>query len=663
MKELLTVTSQKFKDEWDLPQPDLLPVSNNPVHRCRNYLLSLQDKSGYWEAFFEMDVRQTCEYIMLKHFFGRPERGEEKKMLNHIFRMERPGGGWGTYRGGPPDLSTTVTVYYALLLAGISKEHPVMQRARDVIMSQGGIMNANCFTRNYLQLFGQMKPESLPAMPVEIMLFPKWFIFNIYTISSWSRGIMIPLLVISAMRKFREPLSGPSCDELFPENCDRSALPIKPTKKLLTWHNFFLLVDRLIKIYEKRPINWLRKMALSRAHTWITSHMGREGGLASIFPSMVNSCIALNYLGYDPDHPIIANELRALEALKVDDGDARWIQPCFSTLWDTAWCLKILPELGVDTGHPGLVQAKEYLLAKQVGISGDWQEKIPPVPCGGWYFQRENSLYPDTDDTAAVLLGLRHYRDDPKVRAAVDRAIRWLFAMQCRDGGWAAFDYQGYVCDCFNYIPFADHGALLDPPTADVTARVMESLAQWGYDHSHPDIQRGIEWLLRDQKPEGCWYGRWGVNYIYGTWAVLSGIKECGFDMRREPVRKAVRWLLDCQRPDGGWGESCATYASPSQKGRGEESTASQTAWALLGLDAAGDYDTPAVRRGIDYLVQAQRPDGSWDEEMSTGTGFPGVCYLRYHLYRNHFPALALARILPKFSYYHSSQECVFRVS
>jgi squalene-hopene/tetraprenyl-beta-curcumene cyclase len=647
---VMPVDGEVFEAEisWQsLPHTFQPPAIVDPLTRTREYLISLQKEGGYWEALFEMDVRQAAEYIFLKHILHMADKEEERRFLNYILKKERPGGGWSNYHGGTPDLSTTVTAYYALRLGGYLPEHPVLQRAKEVILSQGGIMQSNCFTRSYLQLFGQMDSDSLPAMPVELMLLPKWFPFNIYAISSWSRSIMVPLLMIAALRVKRPPVPGPSCDELYPAGCNRKKLPIAWTKKWFTWHNFFLFANIFLKCYEKHPIRWLRNKAMARAHMWVASHMGRQGGLCGIFPPMVNSCIALHFLGYDLDHPLIQNELRALTELKVNEGNSSWMQPCFSTIWDTAWCLKILPELGVPIAHPALVKAKEFLLSKQVGETGDWQEKIPPVPCGGWYFEMENCLYPDVDDTAAVLMALQPYQHEPRVKKASDKAIRWVFAMQCKDGGWASFDYQGKVYDCFNYIPFADHGALLDPPTADVTARVMEALAGWGYTLSDPNIRRASDWLMRDQKPDGSWYGRWGVNYIYGTWAVLCGLHAAGYDMKREPVHKAVRWLFDHQRPDGGWGESCASYSNPAQKGAGE-STASQTAWALMALEAAGDCQNPAVYKGVHYLLREQKADGSWDEEFSTGTGFPGVCYLRYHLYRDHFPALALSRLLPK---------------
>ena len=654
MNKVSTMTSSELaisevELSWQTQQSDQLPALVDPVARARNFLFSLQAPEGYWKVVFEMDVRQTAEYIFLKHIIGRVDAEEERRMVNYILKTELPGGGWTNFYGGAPDLSTTVTSYYALRVCGFLPDHPTLQRAKEVILNRGGVMQANCFTRGYLQLFGQMDPDSLPAMPVEILLLPKWFPFNLNAISSWSRGIMVPLLMLSELRRHRPMVHGPSCDELFPEGCDKKALPISRTKKWFTWHNFFLFANRILKFYEQHPIPFLRKAAMAKAHSWLASHMGRPGGLAAIFPSMMNACIALYFMGYDLDHPLVANELKALEELKVEEGNHSWVQPCFSVIWDTAWALKILPELGTSPQHPNLVQAKEYLLSKQIGETGDWQEKIAPVPCGGWCFEIENNLYPDTDDTAAVLLGLQHYKEEPKTKIAGERAIRWLFAMQCTDGGWASFDHQKHVYDCFNYIPFADHGALLDPPTADVTARIIEALAGWGYGMSHPNIKRGVDWLLDNQEADGSWYGRWGVNYVYGTWAVLCGLRVAGFDMKKEPVRKAVRWLLDHQRPDGGWGESCASYKNPLLKGMGE-STVSQTAWALMGLDAAGESSSPSVRKGVHYLIQNQNPNGSWNEEFFTGTGFPGVCYLRYHMYRYHFPALALTRILPKLS-------------
>lgn len=618
----------------------------NPITKSCEYLLSLQNREGYWEALFEMDVRQTAEYIFLKHFLDRVDLDEERRMLNHILRMQRPQGGWSIFPGGPADLSTTVTAYYALRIGGYPVEHSALQKARKIIMNLGGIMKANCFTRGYFQLFGQMEIDSLPAMPVEIMLLPKWFPFNIYAISSWSRAILIPLLMIDALREDFPTLPGPSCKELFGTS-KKNSQPIEFSKKLFSWHNFFLVANHIAKLYEKHPIGWLRKLALEKAHDWTKDHMGREGGVAAIFPSMVNACIALIYHGYDKSHPLIANEIEVIEKLKVEEGDYAWVQPCVSTMWDTAWCFHILPELGVSPNHSALLRTKEFLLDKQVSQKGDWQEKIPTVPCGGWYFEMENALYPDNDDTAAVLMGLYYYREEKRVKEAADKAIRWLLAMQSKNGGWAAFDYQDRVYDCFNYIPFAEHGALLDPPTADVTGRVIEALAKWGYTLGDRAIYRAVSWLLSTQEKDGSWYGRWGVNYIYGTWAALSGLKAIGFDMTTEPVRRAVRWLLAHQNQDGGWGESCASYKDPSQRGKGA-TTPSQTAWALLGLNAAGEAQNAATYHGVEYLIRTQKADGSWDEPYFTGTGFPGVCYLRYNLYKDHFPALALARLLPE---------------
>ncbi len=643
----LTIASSQIENIFSQNITNL-PIVSNPLARAIGHLLSMQNtKEGYWEAPFEMDVRQTGEYIFLRHIFQDVDLDEEKLLINHIVQAERPGGGWSIYHSGPPDLATTVTAYYALLLGGFSKEHPILKRAKDVILSQGGVMKSNCFTRGYLMLFGQMDPESLPAMPVELMLFSSWFPLNIYSVSSWSRAIMIPLFVIKALWNDKLITPGPTCEELHCSDTPPNRLPLKFTHRWLTWHNFFLIANQVAKWYEKHPIKWIRTLALSRAHQWIASHMGRTGGVSAIFPSMVNAALALFYMGYDKQHPLIKNELKAISELKITEQNRAWIQPCFSTIWDTAWCLRILPDLGLDRNHASLLQAKQYLLSKQVGETGDWQQRIDPVPCGGWYFQRENSLYPDTDDTAAVLLAFAHYQDDSQVKIAVTRAIKWLFAMQCKDGGWAAFDYQGHVFECFNHIPFAEHGALLDPPTADVTGRVIESLASWGYTLSDRNIYRAVQWILKDQKEDGSWYGRWGVNYIYGTWAVLSGLAAVGFDMSREPIRRAVRWILDHQNANGGWGETCASYRNENLKGQGE-STPSQTAWALLALNAANEHENPAVRRGIEYLLEKQRPDGSWPEESFTGTGFPGVCYLKYNIYRDTFPSMALAHLFKR---------------
>ncbi|WP_447970386.1 squalene--hopene cyclase [Nitrospira sp. M1] len=624
--------------------------------RGESWFLSHQNREvGYWVAELEADTTLTSEYLMLRRFMDRVDPERERKAMHYLIDMQLDEGGWPIYLGGPTDLSASVKAYFALKLCGVSPDEPFMKKARELILDRGGVVEANVFTKITLALFGQYPWRRVPSMPAEIMLAPQWLYFNLYAVSYWSRVVIIPLLIIFAKRPLCHISKAQGIEELFvqPSNqVDYSQVsPFTKDGVWLSWRNFFVWIDSVLKLYEMYPVQSLRKRAVKKAEAWMLEHMQGEGGLGAIYPAMANSIVALQALGYSVDHPQIAKALKEIEALEVyapsrDGGSQRGtlhLQPCVSPVWDTALTLDMLVERGLKADHPSLLRAASWLRSRQTDRVGDWVVSSPDARPGGWYFQGENDWYPDVDDTAAVVIALSKL--ETELPADRDDAIRsgceWALAMQGSDGGWGAYDKDNNRL-IFNKIPFADHEALLDPSTADLTGRCLEMLGTLGYDRSHPAVEPALEFLQREQEADGSWYGRWGVNYVYGTWCVLSGLRAIDIDMTAPWVQKAVIWLETVQNHDGGWGESCESYADPGQAGRGE-STASQTAWALMALLAAGASDSISVVRGVNYLLRHQRQDGVWDEPFHTGTGFPRVFYLRYHGYFKYFPLWALA--------------------
>jgi len=474
----------------------------------------------------------------------------------------------------------------------------------------------------------------------ELLLLPRWFYLNLYEFSAWSRTIIVQLAIISAHRPFR-PLPV-DIDELFTGVRHGRELRLQWSRAPFTWRNFFLAIDRCLHFFEDR--RWLpwRRRAIRACEEWMLARSPRSGGLGAIFPPMVNALMAMRCLGYADDHPELRAHLRELEAFEILEGDALRLQPCVSPVWDTALSAMALQAAGTAPDDPALSLAGEWLLDRRIREKGDWAVKRPGAPVAAWFFEYANEFYPDVDDTVAVLMALQAARlQDEATKERVSReALEWVFQMQCRSGGWGSFDVDNDRM-VFTQIPFADHNAMVDPPTADITARTLEMLSRYGYDGTDPRVRRAIDFVRREQEPDGAWFGRWGVNYVYGTWQVLKGLSCIGEDMSQPYVQRATRWLRERQNPDGGWGESCATYDDPSLRGKGP-STASQTAWAVMGLISAGDVSSEGLRRGLDYLIRTQKPDGSWDEPWFTGTGFPKVFYLRYHLYRQYFPVFAL---------------------
>ncbi|MBZ5662774.1 MAG: squalene--hopene cyclase [Acidobacteriia bacterium] len=622
--------------------PILAERLSEAIDRGANYLLSLQASEGYWLGELEADTTLESDYIFYLHVIGKARPDRIAKLANYVRRRQLEDGGWNIYFGGPSELNATIKAYVALRLAGDPADSEALLRARTRIHELGGLEASNSYTRLYLALVGAVGWDMVPAVPPELMLLPNWFAINIYEMSSWTRGIVIPLTILYAHKpRFSVP-DGISVETLY-RDPSRKALGLEWDKQLFSWRNFFVALDRGLKLYERVPWKPLRQRALRQARVWMLEHLERTEGLAAIYPAMMNSIFALLALGHSPDDPLTAREIGEFSRFEIEQGDTIRVQPCVSPVWDTAIAMVALEEAGLPPDHPALVQAADWLLENQIVGPGDWMIKTPGVMPGGWAFEFRNDFYPDVDDTAFVLMALQRvdYPDKPRMEAATRRGLEWLLAMQNRDGGWGAFDHNNdrhFLC----HIPFADHNAMIDPSTADVTARVVECLGRYGWPASHPVIRRAVQFLLRDQTAEGPWFGRWGVNYVYGTSGVLRALETVALTAQQY-CQRAVGWLRAVQNPDGGFGESIASYYDPALKGKGA-STASQTAWGLIGLLAASDADDPAIGRAVNHLVEQQEANGSWSENEFTGTGFPCVFYLKYHLYRNYFPLYALAR-------------------
>jgi len=612
------------------------------IDRGADHLLGLQAEEGYWLGELEADSTLESDYIYYLYVLGQADPKRIAKLANYVRRKQLPDGGWSIYPGGPSELNATCKAYFALKLVGDSPKAPHMARARGVAHRLGGLERSNSYVRFYLALAGALGWEMVPAILPEMMLLSIWFYLNIYEMSSWTRGIVVPMAILSALRPdFRLPEHA-RVDELFADPQRRTAA-FDWSDQLLSWRNFFLALDRALKLYEKLPWKPLRQRALREAKSWLLEHIERTEGLAAIYPAMMNSIFALMALGHGPDDPLTSREIREFARFEIEEGDTIRLQPCVSPVWDSCIAMVALEEAGVAPDHPALVKSAEWILSKQVLGPGDWQVKNKDAEPGGWVFEFRNDFYPDVDDTAFVLMALQRvkYPDKVRMEAAVRRGIQWLLSMQNRDGGWAAFDRDNdkkFLCN----IPFADHNAMIDPSTADVTARVLECLGRYGWTAEHPAIQRALKFLLNDQCEDGSWFGRWGVNYVYGTSGVLRSLETVSLTAKGY-CQRAVSWLRSVQKADGSFGESLLSYDKPESKGQGN-STASQTAWGLIGLLAGAEANDPAIQKAVSYLMGQQNADGSWSESEFTGTGFPCVFYLKYHLYRNSFPLYALAR-------------------
>ena len=600
------------------------------------HLLGLQNSAGWWKGELQTNVTMDAEDLLLREFLGIREPGATGRSAAWIRSQQRADGSWANFEGAPGDLSTTIEAYVALRLAGDAPEAGPMRAAAAFIREAGGLERARVFTHIWLALFGAWPWDELPALPVELVLLPRWIPLNIYDFACWARQTVVALALVLAYRPCRAlPFS---IDEL---RTGRAPVPDQPRSRAERW---LVRLDRVLRAYQRHPWHALRGLACARAERWIVRRQEADGSWGGIQPPWVYSLIALHLRDYPLDHPVLSAGLKGLERFMIDDGVTRRLEACQSPVWDTALAVVALADAGLPGDHPALLAAGDWLLAEQVLVPGDWSLRRPGLAPGGWAFEFANANYPDVDDTAEVVLALRRiaHPDSGALRGALERGVEWLIGMQSSDGGWGAFDADN-MQRLARALPFCDFGEVIDPPSADVTAHALEMLALVGRGDS--DAARGgLRWLCAAQEDDGSWFGRWGVNYVYGTGAVVPALVAAGLSPSHPAIRRAVRWLEEHQNPDGGWGEDPRSYDYPEWAGRGE-STASQTAWALLALHAADEH-SPAMERGVAWLVHTQRADGTWDEPQYTGTGFPSDYYINYHLYRLIFPVMALGRCL-----------------
>jgi squalene-hopene/tetraprenyl-beta-curcumene cyclase len=629
------------------PSTAVLAEVDPAIERAQTALLASQGPDGHWVGQLEANSTITSEYLLFCHLTDRADRERERKIVTYLRRQQLPDGGFSLYEKGPANLSATIKAYFAMKVAGVPPDDPAMVAARAGIRARGGPPEADVFTKILLALFGEYDWSGIPAMPVEIMLLPRWSYFNLLEVSYWSRTVIVPLLILMDAKPVKRLPPACRLDELWVVPREQASLrfhrvprPFSP--RTFLWKNFFIGVDDYLKGWERLGPRPFRARGMEAARRWLEERLAVPGGLGGIFPAMTNAVLALRAQGYPDDHPLIRGQIKEIEALGVESAHSLHYQPCVSPVWDTALAANALVESGLPADHPQLQRAAEWMMDKQITVPGDWQAKRPHVPPGGWPFQYDNDFYPDLDDTAMVLMALSKIEglDPERRRRVIERGLGWFLGMQGSDGGWGSFDADNNRL-IFNNIPFADHGALLDPSTEDLTGRGLELLGTLGEGTAHPAAQRALAFIRRAQSKDGSWYGRWGVNYVYGTWSVLRGVGAIGEDLAQDYVQRAVAWLLSRQNADGGWGETLASYDDPALAGQGE-SIPSQTAWALLALDAAGHTGGPEVEAGIRYLIGTQGEDGSWEDPLWNGTGFPRVFYLKYHLYAKYFPLWAL---------------------
>jgi squalene-hopene/tetraprenyl-beta-curcumene cyclase len=621
------------------------------VQKAADALSKLQRSDGHFVFELEADATIPAEYVLLRQFLGEPDDLElERKIGVYLRRIQGDHGGWPLYNGGPFDISATVKAYYALKMIGDDVDAPHMARARREVLARGGARATNVFTRIQLALYGMGDWIDVPTMPAELILLPRWFPIHLSKMSYWARTVIVPLLVLMSKKPLARNPRGVRVDELYLPSKRAKWVSNNADPKWL-WTVVFNALDAVLKAVEPFWPKRLHDHAIARCVDFVVERLNGEDGLGAIYPAMANSVMMFDALGYPEDHPDRAIARKSIENLLVIKEDEAYCQPCVSPVWDTALASHALMEAGVDGGDERVKRALDWLIPRQVlDVKGDWADWKPDVRPGGWAFQYNNAHYPDLDDTAAVVMALDRARGQMGQAIAVDdydtaiaRGEEWVLGLQSKNGGFAAFDADNTYY-YLNNIPFADHGALLDPPTVDVAARCVGMLAQLGVSLDSPRMKAAIDYLEREQEADGSWFGRWGVNYIYGTWSALCGLNAAGVPHGAPMMRKAVDWLLKIQNPDGGWGEDCDSYKLDYKGYEQAPSTSSQTAWALLGLMAAGEVDHPAVARGIAYLAQSQGDDGLWPEEFYTGGGFPRVFYLRYHGYRKFFPLWALGR-------------------
>ena len=633
---------------YDTPSISDQTGLDGAIDRAAAALMRLQQGDGHWVFELEADATIPAEFVLLKHYLGEPEDLElERKVAVYLRRIQGGHGGWPLYHGGAFDISASVKAYFALKMIGDALDAPHMVRAREAILARGGAAAVNVFTRIQLALYGAGPWKTIPTMPPEIILLPRWFPIHLMRMSYWARTVIVPLLVLQVTKPLARNPRGVRVDELYETQVHARAQSQAAIRSRF-WTVFFNGLDVVLKAADPFWPKGLRRKALDRCRDFVVERLNGEDGLGGIYPAMANSVMMFDVLGYAEDHPYRAIARRAVERLLVVKDEETYCQPCVSPVWDTSLVCHALMEVGGPEAESRTLRALEWLKPLQVlDVKGDWAEARPDVRPGGWAFQYNNAFYPDVDDTAVVAMAMDRARKrlgaGTAYDEAIDRGAEWVFGLQCRDGGWGAFDADNdhyYL----NNIPFADHGALLDPPTVDVSARCVSLLAQIGVTADDPRMKAALAYLEKDQEADGSWFGRWGVNYVYGTWSALCALNAANTPPEAPVMRKAADWLIRIQNDDGGWGESCDSYALDYKGYEPAASRASQTAWAVLGLMAAGQADHPAVERGVRWLQAAQDASGFWPEADYTGGGFPRVFYLRYHGYAKFFPLWALAR-------------------
>jgi len=610
--------------------------------RAASWLAGQQARDGHWCAELTADTTLESDYILFQLWLHPPNDGiwtpESRQLIDKavcsILERQLPDGGFNIYVQGPSEVSASVKAYFALKLAGVPLDDPRMVRLRERILALGGIQAANSYVKVNLSLFDLYPRQYCPSIPPEIVLLPFHFL---YQMSAWTRAIVVSLAIVHGANPHRPVPAGFDLDEIWLPGVSPA---FQRDSRWFTWHNIFLTVDGLLKWWERHGLKSVRRRAIAKAQEWMIERIHHSDGLGAIYPPMMYSVMALDALGFAKDDPLRAEALQQFDNLMVDDGQRFFFQPCFSPVWDTAIAAYALGH--ADSKHPSLRPAADWLVSREVRHKGDWSVKRPDTEPSGWAFFYNNEHYPDIDDTAMAMLALaKSSGSHPSAQKVCQkRGLEWLIAMQSRDGGWAAFDADNNW-EFLNNIPFADHNAMLDPTCPDITGRVLEALAAHGVANHHRAVRRGVDWLVRNQQADGSWYGRWGVAYIYGTCFALRGLAASGESDREAHILRAGEWLRSIQNADGGWGESCASYDNGVFTAA--SSTPSQTAWAILGLIAGGDSNSLSVQHGVEYLLETQRPDGSWEEELATGTGFPKVFYLNYHMYKDYFPLLALS--------------------
>ena len=664
---------QPKREERGPQREPLIDAVNQAVRRSHDYFRRTQYPEGYWWGELESNATMEAEYLMLCHFLGRVDPERWRKVTNYILGKQRGDGSWGQYYEAPGDLSTSVECYFALKLAGHSPDSEPLTKARAFILSKGGVPKVRVFTKIWLALFGQWDWKGTPNMPPEMMLLPPWAPLNIYQFSSWARATIVPMLIILTDRPYCPVPEPANIDELFPAGRKGTDYSLPKPKDGLGWAKAFHWLDRMVGLYQKLPVHPLRGLARRKIVDWVLDHQEADGAWAGIQPPWVYSLIALHDLDIPGARQAIERGFQAFEGFAIEDDDTCTVQACISPVWDTCLAQVALLDSGMAPDDPLVQASTRWMLDKQILAGGDWQVQSKKTPPGGWAFEFHNDKYPDIDDSSEVLIALDLARlddaEEPRRLEAVRRGVEWMEGLQCKNGGWAAFDKDNNM-QYLTKIPFSDFGETLDPPSVDVTAHIVEMYGRLGYTADHPPLRRGYQYIRSEQEPDGSWFGRWGVNYVYGTGAALPALAAIGEDMSQPYVRKAVDWLLAHQNDDGGWGESCGSYVDQSLRGIGP-TTASQTAWALLGLIAAGEAASDAAHRGVKYLTGTQQEGGDWEEPYYTGTGFPGYgvgerlktmpipggsgyqgldmpagFMINYHLYRNYWPLLALGRFI-----------------